>query len=770
MKWFLPLTFLVLFLPLNAYGVNVTFIVQDETTKQALLGAYIKVSDQTAVTNLEGKANISLPLGTFEVEVSYLGYETLVQEITLREPNEEILLYISEANTLLHETVITGSRHEIEVSKSTVSIDVISPKLLERNNLTSADQALQRVPGVEIIDKQPNIRGGSGYSYGAGSRVLVLLDDIPILQADAGFPQWDDLPIELTSQIEVLKGASSALYGSAALNGIINLRTAYATSTPETKFTTFATAFSRPKDEAQAWWTDRPGGYGSFLSHKQKLGKTDLVLGMFGKNLDSYNKDVSEKYWRYTGSIMRSPNERLRYGFNFNVNSAENEEFFFWKGIDSLYVGSPNTESKVTSLRYNIDPKLTYYANDRTQHKLLGRYHFVNNQTNANRSNQSKLGYLEYQFTKKLPTLNATIHSGLVNMASTIQAELYGDQGFTTYNNAAYVQWDQELWNRLTYNIGLRYERNAQSTPELVYNRIVNPFSGEREIDTLAEGFRTEAKPVVRTGVNYQLAKATFIRASYGQGYRYPTIAEQYISTNFGGVPITANPELTSETGTSLELGIKQGFSVRKQYHGFIDIAVFESRYNNMIEFNFVDLSPTGFRSVNVGGTQIRGIEVTLVGTGKLGTIEIDHLIGYNSIDPRFQEFEDVAVPETEGQLNAYYSSYKQNVLKYRYNTTFKYDLELSYKTLGLGFSGNYYSHMLNVDIIFEDFIVPDLKEFRQADENGTWVLNARLNYTPNPNIKIGLLLNNMLNEMYSLRPGLMEAPRNIALRMTLSL
>lgn len=765
----LPFLFLLL-CPLFASALDVTFVVKDSKTKEALFGAHLRVDQQAAITDMEGKAVLTLDPGTYKVEGSYLGYAPLEQYISVLDNTSEIALYMEQANTLLSETVITGSRHEVEVAKSTVSIDVIDPKLLERNNLTSADQALQRVPGVEIVDKQPNIRGGSGYSYGAGSRVLVLLDDIPILQADAGFPQWDDLPIELASQIEVLKGASSALYGSSALNGIINLRTTYATSTPETKFTSYATAFSQPGNAKQTWWTDRPSAYGSFLSHKQKLGKTDLVFGMFGKNLNSYNKGVSEKYWRYTGSLMRSPNERLRYGFNFNVNSAENEEFFFWQGIDSLFVGAPNTNSEVTSLRYNIDPRLTYFSNDKTRHKLLGRYHSVNNQTNAGRSNQSQLGYLEYQFSKELPAVNGTLHAGLVNVASNIQAELYGDENFSTFNNAAYAQWDQNLWGKLSYNLGIRYERNAQSTPELAYDRIIDPFTGERERDTLAEGFRTEAKPVVRAGLNYQLAKATFLRASYGQGYRYPTIAEQYINTNFGGVPITANPDLVSETGTSIEVGIKQGYSIRKKYNGFIDLAVFQSRYEDMIEFNFVDLSPTGFRSVNVGGTNIRGIEATLVGTGKLGPIEIDHLIGYNYLDPQFQEFEVAQRPETEGQLNAYYSSYKENVLKYRFNTTFKYDLELGYKDFGLGFSGNYYSHMLNVDIIFEDFVVQGLKEFRQANENGTWLLNMRVSYEPNEHLKLSLLLNNMSNEMYSLRPGLMEAPRNVSLRMTISL
>ena len=53
---------------------------------------------------------------------------------------------------------------------------------------------MQRMPGVTVIDGQANIRGGSGYSYGAGSRVLLLMDDLPVLTGDAAFPSWDLIP------------------------------------------------------------------------------------------------------------------------------------------------------------------------------------------------------------------------------------------------------------------------------------------------------------------------------------------------------------------------------------------------------------------------------------------------------------------------------------------------------------------------------------------------------------------------------------------------
>ena len=88
-----------------------------------------------------------------------------------------------------------------------------------------------------MVDGEPQIRSGSGFSYGAGSRVMVMVDDLPVLSGDAGRPTWGFLPLENLEQIEVIKGASSVLYGSAALSGVINIRTRYPDARPLTRIT-----------------------------------------------------------------------------------------------------------------------------------------------------------------------------------------------------------------------------------------------------------------------------------------------------------------------------------------------------------------------------------------------------------------------------------------------------------------------------------------------------------------------------------------------------
>ena len=96
------------------------------------------------------------------------------------------------------------------------------PSSLVENTIARAGEALNRIPGYQQIGNSPSIRGGSGWSGGASSRTLFLIDGIPQLSPENGAIYFETLPLENIDQVEVIKGATSSLYGSSALNGIIN--------------------------------------------------------------------------------------------------------------------------------------------------------------------------------------------------------------------------------------------------------------------------------------------------------------------------------------------------------------------------------------------------------------------------------------------------------------------------------------------------------------------------------------------------------------------
>ena len=99
------------------------------------------------------------------------------------------------------------------------------------------------------------------------------MTDYRYLSPDAGNIKWQFLPLENISQVEIIKGASSVLYGSSALNGIINFRTADATNIPKTQFFAETGIYGKPKNKNWVWW-DSPRIFSDFsFSHLQKIGK-----------------------------------------------------------------------------------------------------------------------------------------------------------------------------------------------------------------------------------------------------------------------------------------------------------------------------------------------------------------------------------------------------------------------------------------------------------------------------------------------------------------
>src|SRR5207247_163887 len=98
-------------------------------------------------------------------------------------------------------------------------------------------------------------------------------------------------------------------------------------------------------------------------------------------------------------------------------------------------------------------------------------------------------------------------------------------------NFAAYAQLDKKFWKTLNVSVGFRDE-----------NFIINKN-------------KNVSQPVFRSGLSLKLAQATFLRCSYGQGYRFPTLTEKYLSSQFSDLSVFANPNLTPETSWNAEFG-----------------------------------------------------------------------------------------------------------------------------------------------------------------------------------------------------------------------
>lgn len=736
----------------GVFGQSVSIQVTDKASGESLPGVNIRHSDKGYVTDENGLFVLDVSVFPIKIELSYVGYKSLSMTFESDTALPQTILMES-SDKVLDLVTVTGSKYEQDLAGAQVSIDIIKSDLLRSVNSVSSDDILNKVAGVQVLDGQANIRGGSGYSYGAGSRVMLLIDDIPALQPDAGFPNWSDIPIENVSQIEVLKGAASTLYGSAALNGIINFRSSYATSRPETRASASSTFFLSPKDEAKKWWGDtiRYEANASFM-HKRKIDKLDLIVsGMFNQ-LRGFNQFTNERRGRGNVNLRYRASEKLTFQLSTMVNAGESNSFFIWANPGSGAMRPlRGTVSDRNAFRLYVDPSITYTDKHKNRHRLFGRTIWVDNKNNTNQSNRSLNHYGEYQFQRNLENLGLLVTAGAVAAWSRADSEILGDTTFYARNNAVYIQLDRKIGEKLTLAGGLRYEYVAQNSPEV--------FLG----DTIPGGRASDGQLIGRLSGNYRFSEYSSLRASFGQGYRYPTLTERFVTTTFGGFSIFANPSLQPEFGWSTELGWKQGFALGL-FRGYVDVAAFLSTYQDMIEFTFVlDGAKVGFQPQNIGDTQIAGYEASVTGLFTIGSVPVQLLGGYTYIDPTYRNY------ETSEEIRNSVSE-PLNVLKYRSKHLFKIDAEAKIGIFSLGTSLQRASHVVNIDKAFES--VPPVNidlfgigQYRDLNNRGFWLLDARLRATLGK-ITLTALVNNILNEEYTLRPALIEAPRNVGLRL----
>ena len=362
--------------------------------------------------------------------------------------------------------------------------------------------------------------------------------------------------------------------------------------------------------------------------------------------------------------------------------------------------------------------------------------------------------------------------AGVVANKTTSEAELYSG-GATNgineaYNYAAYLQLNQNLFERLNISAGVRYE----------YFKINE---------------ESESRPVFRSGINYRIAEETYLRASYGQGYRFPTIAEKFIQTSVGVINIYPNEEIRSETSTNLEFGVKQGFKMGP-VTGFLDLAVFRQHYDDFVEFTFGQwLDPTidnflglGFRSINTGEAEVLGAEFTAVGKASLENSSLQFLFGYTYTLPRTldPDYEYAESPVDTNNVfyrpdfalftyNATSENPENNILKYRIQHLIRADVQWSSSNVDLGMSVRMNSQMENIDNIYgildSDDIQPNLlsgiNQWRDEHTSPDFVFDARASYHVNDHHKISLIVNNLTNLEYSIRPLTVEAPRTTVIQ-----
>ena len=748
--------------------------ITDEATKEGLFGVNVMVTSTNekvktgTSTDFDGNYEIALPAGSYKVKYNYIGYKNHHEDVTISGTDITKNVVLSQDAEIIDEVVVSAGKYEQKLQDITISMEVLKPQMIENKNTYNIESSLNKVPGVDINNHQPSIRSCTGWSYGAGSRVMILVDEMPIMSADIADAKWNYIPTENISQVEVLKGASSALFGSQALGGVINIRTAYPTSEPMTKVNAFFGIYGNPPDERFKWWGEEqnPAYMGASFLHSQQFGNFDFVLG------GNFYKNEGFRDTEYERRARLNTNLRYRFkkvdglsiGVNANYMLNQISDFFMWNSDTTPYIS--NTKMGSTT----APPK------NEDRHSLRTRFFRTVNKI-ANDTMKNSLGdvwYAEYQYQKSLE--HWKISAGAVDNYQEVESNMFSNH----YSNeiAAYVQGDAR-YGRLKFSLGVRFE----------YFKVDTSMT-KTELRFGKDTINIPIKPVARLGVNYQVAEATFLRASFGQGYRFPAVSEKFISMSLGAVKVFPNLKLTPETSWSVEVGAKQGYKFGK-WKGFADAAVYFQRMYDMMEFGFVIINTltgepwepgtsmvgaeSGFQCANVGNADIFGVDLSGVITGPLGKWgELTATVGYTYNNPKY--ISDDIDPST---------STDDKTLKYRYNHSVKADVSISAKWFEIGADLVWKSKVKNVDRLFCDerpddqinpmyrmisdmMILPGYWDYRirTADQN-FWNIDFYVGAKLYKETKLSFHIKNLLNQVYCGRPGDMCAPRRFEISIS---
>ncbi|WP_062058897.1 TonB-dependent receptor [Aquimarina longa] len=219
--WLLSLLFCAISYGQNTYEIKGEII--DAISKTTLSGAHIHINNQNTITDSKGTFFIqNLSQGSYKITVVYLGYHPYERTIQLSK-NKHLKIHLNQKETSLNEVIVEGANGKIKTRKDTYTKQSISKDFLQENRGNSLMQTLEKVAGISTINigasqSKPVIRG-LGFN-----RVVVVQNGIKHEAQQWGIDHGLEIDQHDVQHVEIIKGASSLLYGSDAIAGVVNIK------------------------------------------------------------------------------------------------------------------------------------------------------------------------------------------------------------------------------------------------------------------------------------------------------------------------------------------------------------------------------------------------------------------------------------------------------------------------------------------------------------------------------------------------------------------
>lgn len=554
-----------------------------------------------AYSNKDGAFLIkNLPADNYTLLVSFVGYEVKKVNVTVRD-GDTALITVSLRPQMLrtNDVVVSAGKRAQAAQDVPVSITTVDAQGLQQRNITRIDDALRYIPGVYVARDQVNIRGSSGFSLGFGSRVSIFLDGFSMLSADGGDVKFDVIPMFNVERIEVVKGAGSALYGTGALGGVINVITAQPSESPELRFRGFAGAYTLPRFDEWKWRSTMPLLGGADVSYSQKIGNVGLLAAVGWKGNDGYVDYFDNWQFNIFAKASVELSQRASMNVIFSHANDNRTNWTFWRSLREATRAPVGTNPLERFLSVKTMLAVDY-------RDVVSENFFLTARVGAYRTDFTTLNQATAG-TQIASVANA--FNGEVQLTSIVDSTLLFTYGVNAIFNmierspivsvnaptqviaAAYVQGEYKPLKNLTFTLGSRFDVEQTSGGVQGSGVIISP----------------------KAGATWVLSEQTQLRGSIGAGFRAPTLTERFAALRFGSFTVAPNQNMRSERSWSFEVGGKQAFSLFGQ-DWTMDGAVFNNEFTDLVEPRLPSATNPQIQFINITRARITGIEVGITG------------------------------------------------------------------------------------------------------------------------------------------------------------
>lgn len=764
MKLKLFYAFLFLIVPLSLKAKSTADISFDLTTisgvvldaeSDPLSGVQIFVENSSfgTVSDAFGRFSFEADFNPDDILVfSLTGYQTVrlsYNEVITRASNLSVTM--TDLQFTGNDVFVTASRYSRLTGSVPVSIRSIDARTIQSRNNSRLDETLRFVPGLSLAENQVSIRGSTGFSYGTGSRVLLLVDGSPIMGPDTNDIRFTAVPMSQVERVEIIKGPGSALYGSGALGGVINLITKPLSFKSETSIRSFFglhepttnVLWKRNWEPAGDW---KPFG-GVEIGYSTRLSNT-VGLRMNGLYLGDQGYQENSRGYAFQGytKLIWNPNSRIEFDLQTVFRHYRNQIFLYWNGRnDALRYGriafgglEANGKSYTTGQQITFLPSVRHILSDQLFYTVRGRAYALRSQplfSDGTPQPEEKVIYglrygSEVQFTWIPGFAQSTLISGTSVDAIAADAEIFigtDNQPLRSQPEyAVFAQYEFVPVNGALISAGLRYDAYQIDTQDLA----------------------TKLSPKV--SASYALAPGWTIRAAYGQGFRVPAISERFVNSS-DYLPLEPNLNLRPEESVGTEVGVKYQVVLNQRYRIDVDLVGFNNEYKNLIEPRFIPQF-IGFQFINLNSAQVRGIEATF--DIRTASDRFSSTLGYTYLDHNDSETNEPLAYRSDHQLV--------------FSTTVRV-----WRGISAGTDIQYLSKPEKVDTDFSLFVRDastfEAKQLVDVRLQGD-LSNVLFSQESGRSASISVIVRNALNHFYVERPAILGRPRTYEVSFQLSL